>query len=54
MIFHRFYSIFWNASIDRKHYWLCKLFWNKICVSFNNGEEPIRVKDLWENAKEQY
>lgn len=50
MEFHRFYWFFWNASVDRKYYWICKMFWNRICISFKNGEEPLRVKDLWLNA----
>lgn len=52
MIFHRGYSFFWNWSVDQKYYWICRLFWNRVCVSFTNGEEPIRVKDLWKSGKE--
>jgi hypothetical protein len=51
MKFHRFYQIFWNASIDRKYYWLFRIFWNRVCISFTNGDEPIRAKDLWLNAR---
>ena len=43
-------QIFWNASINRKHYWLLRIFCNKVCISFTNGIEPIRAKDLWLNA----
>jgi len=47
MKFHTFGKFFWIASLDRKYYWLFRLFWNKVCVSFTTDEEPIRVKDLW-------
>ncbi len=47
--FHFLGTYLWNWSIDRKHEWLFKLFPNKICVSFTNGDEPIRAKDLWDN-----
>lgn len=50
MKIHIFGSFFWNAAINRKHYWLFRLFWNKICVSFKNGDDPIRAKDLWLNC----
>lgn len=48
MILHKFWSFFWNASIERKHYWLFWLFWNRTCISFDK-DDPILVKDLWLN-----
>jgi hypothetical protein len=50
MKFNLFGKFFWNASIDRKHYWLFRLFKNYVCVSFMN-DEPIRAMDLWLNAE---
>lgn len=41
-----FWTFFWNTSLDKKYYWVHRLFWNMTIMTFIDGT-TIKVKELW-------
>ena len=51
MKFHPLYSIIRNLTLDRRHKWFCKIFWNSKMITFPNGDF-VTTKDLWNNEED--
>lgn len=46
MKYHPLYKLLWNLTLDRRHKWFCKIFWNTKLIKFPDGNF-VTTKDLW-------